>query len=144
MAEHRLHFPPDVEALAAVRTYASTVADEIGSTVDRADLAVVVGELAANAAIHQDGDAELAISELDDGGLQIEVIDHDRTHLEVIEGPSWDVEGHRGLLLVEALSAAWGVDVTDDGKRVWAQLSPATETAESDAEAPGNPIAGAR
>lgn len=140
LVRHRLQFPPEVTALAAVRRFASDVADELGSAVDRDDLAVVVGELAANAAIHQGDDAELAIAELDDGGLLVEVVDRDRRQLEVIDGPAWDVEGHRGLLLVEALSAAWGVEVTDDGKRVWAQLAPVPAGARRSAD----PTAGAR
>ena len=140
LVRHRLQFPPEVTALAAVRRFASDVADELGSAVDRDDLAVVVGELAANAAIHQGDDAELAIAELDDGGLLVEVVDRDRRQLEVIDGPAWDVEGHRGLLLVEALSAAWGVEVTDDGKRVWAQLAAVPAGARRSAD----PTAGAR
>ena len=150
MAEHRLRFPPEVTALAAVRRFAAQAADDLDSGVDRDDLAVVVGELAANAAIHQDGEVEVAISAMDGGGLEVEVIDRDRTHLEVIDGPAWDVEGHRGLFLVEALSAAWGVEVGEDGKRVWAQLAPAGDAAASpDAagtatEAPGKPTADAR
>ena len=87
-----------------------------------------------------------SVAELEEGGLQVEVIDRDRTHLEVIDGPAWAIDGHRGLLLVEAISEAWGVDVTDHGKRVWAQLAPVAADAEAArrTEAPGDPMAGAR
>lgn len=122
-----MRFPADVRALSSVRAFAAGVAEEAGSAVDRDDLAVVVGELAANAAVHQRTEAEIVVTPQPDGGLLVEVIDGANTMPALHRSPGWDVEGHRGLLLVEVLSAAWGAEHQGAGKRVWARLDPARD-----------------
>lgn len=119
-----MRFPAETAVLATVRDFAGQVAQELGSRIDPDVLAVVVGELTANAAVHQGGEAELVVTPQPDGGLVVAVQDPDPIIPHVIEGAPWDVTGHRGLQLVEAMSAAWGVDPLADGKRVWAQLLP--------------------
>lgn len=119
-----MRFPADVRALSQVREFAASAAAEAGAAVDPDDLALVVGELAANAAVHQRSEAELRITREDDGGLVVEVIDGTSTLPTRYESGPWDAEGHRGLLLVEVLSAAWGAEPHGRGKRVWARLAP--------------------
>ncbi|HRW37867.1 MAG: ATP-binding protein [Acidimicrobiales bacterium] len=126
-----IRFPADVAHLASVRDFARDAAADLGAAVDANDLAVVVGELAANAAVHQTGEAQLRVS-LVDGGLQVEVRDTDPSMPGVVHGDAWDTEGHRGLLLVDALSRAWGVEPLDRGKRVWAVLALASSTDRDD------------
>lgn len=121
-----MRFPADVAHLAAVRDFARSAAAELGAVVDENDLAVVVGELAANAAVHQSGEAEITLAAVDEG-LQIEVRDEDPFVPDIVHGDAWDTEGHRGLFLVDALSRAWGVEPLDRGKRVWAVLATSTD-----------------
>ena len=62
--EHRSkRFAADVALLASVRDFAVATAAELGATVDPADLAVIVGELAANAAFvgYRNGVLRLAL-----------------------------------------------------------------------------------
>lgn len=120
-----LRFPPDVRHLADVRAFAAHAADELGATVDRDDLALVVGELAANAAIHQAGEAEIRLSGLEGGRLLVEVLDTDDSIPQAVVVEPWTTDGHRGLFLVEAVSEAWGAESAPSGKRVWARLAPA-------------------
>lgn len=122
-----MHFPPDVRHLAEIRAFAARSADELAARVDRDDLALVVGELAANAAIHQTGDAELRLTAVEGGRLLIEVLDHDGSIPHVVVVEPWTTEGHRGLFLVEAVSEAWGAEPSPSGKRVWARLAPARD-----------------
>lgn len=117
-----LRFPADVAHLAAIRDFADDAARSLGVEVDANDLAVVVGELAANAAVHQRSEAEITLSVVD-GGLQVEVRDDDPFVPDVVHGEAWDTDGHRGLFLVDALSRAWGVEPLERGKRVWAVLA---------------------
>ena len=125
MSDHRsLRFPADTAHLAAVRQFAAAAADDLGSTVSRADLALIVGELAANAVLHQTGDAELVLRSCDDGGLDVEVHDHDALLPHAHDSEPWDPEGHRGLHIVSVVSASWGVEAEPGGKRVWAHLAP--------------------
>ena len=42
---------------------------------------------------------------------------------------AFDLEGHRGLFLVGALSQSWGVTPEAEGKRIWARLVPASHSA---------------
>jgi hypothetical protein len=54
--------------------------------------------------------------------LRIEVIDAGRGSPE-LQRPSANSEHGRGLLLVSAMCAAWGVDTLHDGRKmVWAEL----------------------
>lgn len=116
-------FRPDVRVLSDVRSQAVTGARSLHVDVDPEVMAVVVGELAANAAIHAEGPATLTLTAVSGGGVEVAVAD--RTH-EPVTIAGEDGGGHRGLVLVDALSESWGVDQTPDGKRVWAVVGPRT------------------
>ncbi|MFI8518868.1 ATP-binding protein [Streptomyces sp. NPDC085481] len=87
---------------------------------DAAEL--VVAELAANAVTHgrvpgRDFEVRLALAE---GHLRVEVSD---TRAEREPEPVRVPDGHGyGLLLVSALSTAWGVKARCVGKTVWATV----------------------
>jgi len=77
-------------------------------------------ELATNAVIHARSPVLLVVSRLPEG-VRIEVEDESPGTLE-----AGSLEGHgesgRGLAIVDALSACWGVDPHRDGKTVWCEL----------------------
>jgi CheY-like chemotaxis protein/anti-sigma regulatory factor (Ser/Thr protein kinase) len=77
-------------------------------------------ELATNAVIHARSPVLLVVARLPDG-VRIEVEDESPGTLEAgsLEGPG---ESGRGLAIVDALSACWGVDPHRGGKRVWCEL----------------------
>lgn len=89
----------------------------------------VVAELAANAVTHgrvPGRDFELRVS-LTADTVRIEVSDT-RTERQppapgVLPTASPEAEAGRGLLLVEALSRAWGVAPRTVGKTVWAEIA---------------------
>ncbi|URM92161.1 ATP-binding protein [Streptomyces sp. MRC013] len=90
---------------------------------------LVVAELAANAVLHgrvPGRDFALELSRDDGRGVvRVEVSD---THpaLPVRGVPGADEEGGRGLVLLDALTAAWGVrDRLGPGKTVWAECAAA-------------------
>ena len=85
-------------------------------------LAVVVGELAANAVVHQHGPAHLEVHLLADGQLEVSVHDGHPGVPHLVEEAPWSTEGHRGIQLVAALAESWGVEPSPRGKRVWARL----------------------
>jgi anti-sigma regulatory factor (Ser/Thr protein kinase) len=131
-AQHRTTFAADVSLLASLRDFAVDAADSLGATIDRADLVVVVGELVANAAIHQHAEATLGVTARPDGGLLIEVADGDPGVPSMVDGEAAGIRGHRGMFLIDALSEAWGVEPSPDGKRVWAILPPASRRPAAD------------
>ncbi|WP_436776220.1 ATP-binding protein [Yinghuangia sp. YIM S09857] len=88
-------------------------------TVDSA--ALVVGELAANAARH--GGAEMILTlRLDGRDLSIRVLDRDFTGTPTADAVPDDESG-RGLLIVRALTDAVEMSTGPDGTAVTARLS---------------------
>ena len=81
---------------------------------------LLASELVTNAIRHGHEPLRLSLSH-DDAQVRVEVSDAGGGVARVSDrGPS-ALDG-RGLVLVEALSAAWGVDRASDGKAVWFSL----------------------
>ncbi|GAA3839571.1 SpoIIE family protein phosphatase [Streptomyces phyllanthi] len=83
---------------------------------------LVVSELVTNALAHTDGQVRLDLTLVDDR-LRVAVADSSpRTPV----GPAsigWEATGGRGILLVEAMSSAWGTVPAGGGKQVWAETA---------------------
>jgi anti-sigma regulatory factor (Ser/Thr protein kinase) len=86
------------------------------------DLDLVLSELVGNALRHAGGVREVALA-TGDGAVRVTVADGD-DRAPIVREPGADLESGRGLLLVEALSRAWGVEhhVAYGGKGVWSEL----------------------
>lgn len=82
--------------------------------------ALLVTELVTNAVLHARSESVLTVI-YDEGVLRVEVADGS------MAGPqrrwyAYDAATGRGLLIVEALSTAWGTIATEEGKAVWFEL----------------------
>ncbi|MCM4083805.1 ATP-binding protein [Paractinoplanes hotanensis] len=85
------------------------------------DLLLIVTELVDNVVQHTAAGGELVlVSHL--GTVTIEVLDTSR-RMPRVRRPEPHQPGGRGLMLVAALSRAWGSRETPSGKVVWAQLA---------------------
>ena len=92
-----------------------------GGSVDPADASLVASELAANALVHAAGMFTVTVRS-GDGRVVIEVTDENPV-MPALTSPGPDAVSGRGLLMVEAVSAAWGVRKgPGSGKTVWAEL----------------------
>lgn len=83
---------------------------------------LIVSELVTNAIVHAATPAELR-AQWSNGVLRIEVLDNAEgrpPHPRMAQ--EYDENG-RGLFLVDAFSTAWGVESTDHGKLVWAEVT---------------------
>jgi MEDS: MEthanogen/methylotroph, DcmR Sensory domain/Histidine kinase-like ATPase domain len=91
-----------------------------GDRVDADNAQLVVSELATNAVIHA-GTAFSVALRCDGSAVRIAV--HDSSSMQPVmgDGNPTALSG-RGLLLVAAVSSAWGVEFGPDGKTVWAEL----------------------
>jgi pimeloyl-ACP methyl ester carboxylesterase/anti-sigma regulatory factor (Ser/Thr protein kinase) len=110
---------------ASVRRARKVVGDQLCAwglqgIVDDAEL--VTSELVTNAISHGGGFVELRISVLPDR-VRISVLDGGRAGIPEVAGDRGLRIGGRGLSLVEHVASAWGYDITDDGKEVWAELA---------------------
>ena len=112
----------EVEAVPQARRFAAqALADEPVDVVDAAEL--IITELMTNAALHGRGPVILRIR---GAGTRVRVEVQDTgAGLPMIPAQSTDAMTGRGLRLVAALSASWGVvPVGGGGKVVWAELAP--------------------
>ncbi|MFI5822070.1 SpoIIE family protein phosphatase [Streptomyces rishiriensis] len=82
---------------------------------------LVVSELVTNALVHTGGPVRLDLS-LIGSRLRVAVTDASpRTPVKPTD-PGWEATGGRGILLVEAVSDAWGTVPVSGGKQVWSEL----------------------
>src|SRR4051794_38145869 len=116
----------EVEAVPQARRFAArALADEPVDVVDAAEL--IITELMTNAALHGRGPVTVRVRA---AGTRVRVEVQDTGHgVPMIPAQSTDAMTGRGLRLVAALSAAWGVEPTGQGgKTVWAELLPDGQT----------------
>jgi serine phosphatase RsbU (regulator of sigma subunit)/anti-sigma regulatory factor (Ser/Thr protein kinase) len=116
----RLELPPTEQAAALARHFVRDALVEIGASNILDAAALLTSELVANALMH--GAPPLSVEVLAvDSGVRVAVSDA-HPDLPNLRGTVSDDEHGRGLLLVEALASAWGVDANPPGKAVWFQL----------------------
>ncbi|WP_370084180.1 SpoIIE family protein phosphatase [Streptacidiphilus sp. MAP12-16] len=97
----------------------------VGELADTVEL--LTSELVTNALVHTDRDALLTARLYQEGGdsgparLRVEV-DDESDLWPRRRTPGEQASSGRGLMLVEALADAWGVDPRGSGKRMWFEL----------------------
>ncbi|WP_171162977.1 SpoIIE family protein phosphatase [Streptomyces sp. I05A-00742] len=135
--------PSDPEALSAARHMIRTAVRAWGVRERADDIELVADELATNALLHTDGAAVVTIRMVParERRLRVEVEDKSSALPRRREPGESGVSG-RGLLLVDRLADAWGVESRGSGKSVWCEfgLGPAPESPPQ----PGAPRRGPR
>ncbi|MEU7057138.1 SpoIIE family protein phosphatase [Streptomyces sp. NPDC046197] len=92
-----------------------------GATEQMDTVLLVVSELVTNALVHTDGQVRLGLT-LVGHRLRIAVTDTSPRTPVKPTNIGWEATGGRGILLVEAVSAAWGTLPVSGGKQVWAEI----------------------
>lgn len=113
--------PQDLGSVRQARSLVRRALDdwELGHLLD--DACLVVSELATNALNHAESSFQVRVS-LNPATVRLEVADHGAGTPE--PQPHSDTrEGGRGLLLIAAMSASWGIEESAGGKVVWAELA---------------------
>jgi CheY-like chemotaxis protein/anti-sigma regulatory factor (Ser/Thr protein kinase) len=124
-----IDLPHDLSSVSDARRFVKQKLAEWGIVEPLDDALLVVSELAANALTHAHSSyrVRIAASEV---ALRIEV-DDDGTGTPEPQPLTDDEEHGRGLHLVGALAASWGMEAAEaGGKRVWAELPILTAAAE--------------
>ncbi|MEV7322305.1 SpoIIE family protein phosphatase [Streptomyces sp. NPDC093970] len=110
------------EAARHARRFSKRTLRSWGITDDAMDAGLlVVSELVTNALIHTDGPVRLDLT-LVDHRLRIAVADASPRSPVKPASIGWEATGGRGIVLVEAMSDAWGTVPVSGGKQVWADL----------------------
>ncbi|GHF00375.1 hypothetical protein GCM10018772_26220 [Streptomyces fumanus] len=110
------------EAVRHARRFTGRTLRSWGVPADGADaVLLVVSELVTNALVHTDGSVRLDLT-LVGGTLRIAVADASPRTPVKPTSIGWEATGGRGILLVEALSAAWGTLPVSGGKQVWCEI----------------------
>jgi CheY-like chemotaxis protein len=125
-----IDLPDDLSSVSEARRFVREHLRDWGIKGPLDDALLVVSELAANALTHAHSSYRLRLSTTP-AALRIEVDDAGGGAPEPM--PLTDTEEHgRGLHLVDALAASWGIEAAESGgKRVWAELAlPAATAAE--------------
>ncbi|MCX4776433.1 SpoIIE family protein phosphatase [Streptomyces sp. NBC_01264] len=118
---HRLT-PGDPDAPAMARHLIRAAAAAWGAR-DRADeIELAADELMTNALVHTDGADGVSMRLTPEGRIRIEVEDTSSDLPRRREADDWAVSG-RGLMLVDRLADAWGVEPRGGGKCVWCEFA---------------------
>jgi anti-sigma regulatory factor (Ser/Thr protein kinase)/PAS domain-containing protein len=83
---------------------------------------LVVSELVTNALVHTDGRVRLDLTRINHR-LRVAVADSSPRTPVKPTSIGWEATGGRGILLVEAMSAAWGTVPVSGGKQVWSEIA---------------------
>lgn len=117
-----LNLPCELASIAAAREFVRDRLVEWGVEAQVDDALVVASELVTNAIMHAESPCELRLW-LSASAIRVEVLDDGAGTPEPRTSSDTD-EGGRGLHLIAALAAAWGIEqIPDDGKVVWAELA---------------------
>jgi anti-sigma regulatory factor (Ser/Thr protein kinase) len=112
-------FSAELASVAAARHYARDALSALAAEPrDAAEL--MVSELATNSVKHADSSFTVVIDQ-SPTSVSVEVHDTGAGHPRLRHPGPWEPVG-RGLLIVEEMSSAWGVNESDDGKVVWFTL----------------------
>ena len=121
--EVRAQFSREPQAPTAARHFVVDLLKEWGHSPSLIeDAKLVVSELATNAVIHARSPFSVEIR-LAGSSVRLSVGDDSRARPSLRHVGGLAVSG-RGLRLIDALAADWGVEIAQDGKAVWAELRP--------------------
>ncbi|UQW99873.1 SpoIIE family protein phosphatase [Streptomyces sp. RerS4] len=110
---------PEGPALARHLIRAAAAAWGAGERADEIELAA--DELMTNALVHTEGGGHVGMRLTAAGRIRVEVEDTSSALPRRREAGDWAVSG-RGLMLVDTLADAWGVEPRGGGKRVWCEF----------------------
>lgn len=94
------------------------------------DVEVAAGELLVNVLLHTEGGAVLTLEVVPEPVRRVRLWVKDRSSAwPRRRWPGESATSGRGLLLVDAVAARWGVEPRGDGKAVWCEFTPAARRA---------------
>lgn len=133
-----------VEAVPSARRQVAVLVGKLGFSISHETVETVellASEVIANAVLYSAAPCDVAVTRIDER-LRVEVTDIDPSLPSAVEAGPNDECG-RGLLLVDALADAWGVQPESPGKTTWFEITPEPLTKGSGYDSTGAPSSGA-
>lgn len=127
MPHAQVTLPGSTSSVPTARRFVESIVSSWGQPDLGWTAALVVSELAANAALHAHTSFTVTVVLDDLGTVRLEVSDGSR-RLPQQRGYGIDATTGRGLRLVEEIATAWGTQDRADGKTIWAVLDPASHS----------------
>jgi DNA-binding NarL/FixJ family response regulator len=120
--QRQAQFEGDVRSVPHAREFVRAALDEWGADQLTDEASLIVTELATNAVLHAQSPYEVRLRR-SGGVVRIEVADRDAGTPEP-QPFSATAESGRGIVLISAISASWGIDTEPgEGKVTWAELN---------------------
>lgn len=117
------------ESIAVVRHFVMAAGHFLGTAVDMDAVELLTSELTANAVDLGAGEVIVTVRCIDEH-LRVDVRDFGYGLPQVLHPDATDQGGGRGLMIVDQLADAWGVDQFLPGKIVWFEMAPSVRTRE--------------
>lgn len=110
----------DLRTPGLARRFVNRALERWGTTIEIELVKLLVSELVTNSIVHAHSNVEVSVAVASDL-VRVAVFDSS------LEPPVRRAEGSaatsgRGLLMLDALSSAWGIDFTSGGKSVWFEI----------------------
>jgi anti-sigma regulatory factor (Ser/Thr protein kinase) len=115
-----------VEAVASARREVAALVGKLGVSVSDETVETIellASEVIANAVLYSAAPCDVAVARADER-LRVEVTDTNPSLPSAVVDAGPDDECGRGLLLVDALADAWGVQPDPRGKVTWFEIAP--------------------
>ena len=116
----RIELAADVYSATYARQFVRETLTEWNRMDIEGDVSLAVTELVTNSVVHAHSPAVVTLIN-NDGVVHVRVRDNEPTHPHLVHASESDTGG-RGLLIVEAVSSSWGIDVEAPGKVVWLDI----------------------
>jgi anti-sigma regulatory factor (Ser/Thr protein kinase) len=112
----------DPTSVSEARRHARTALARWRAPVDIDLTVLLVSEVVTNAVVHGDPPVSLHLR-WDETTLRVSVRDASVRRMPLLVETSPNADRGRGIALVDAVAGRWGVEVADDAKIVWFEVS---------------------
>ncbi|MGW8884985.1 SpoIIE family protein phosphatase [Streptomyces sp. NPDC055749] len=124
---HQYIHQADPEGLAEARAALRHSLEHWGLGALADDVEVAAGELLGNVLLHTEGGAVVTLEVLLEPDRRVRLWVNDRSSARPHRRtPGEAATSGRGLMMIEAVAARWGVEPRGDGKAVWCEFVPAS------------------
>ncbi len=122
---HQYVHQADPEGLSDARTMVRQALNDWDMAELADDAELMTGELLVNVLLHTEGGAVLTLEVLPEPVRRIRLSVQDRSSVwPRRRSPGETATSGRGLLLMDAVAARWGVEPRGEGKAVWCEIGP--------------------